>query len=62
MAELHFATEVEPEAEEAEGDGIDCFWSRMIHGIERYGAYQPAGDARQWDELIEGIRQLREKN
>ena len=37
----------------------------MIRGIERYAAYQPAGlaeDLRQWAGLLEGIRQLREKD
>jgi len=62
MAKLHFATETEPEAEELEADGINCSRSSVIHGIERYAAYQPAGAARQWADLLEGIRQLREKN
>ena len=65
MAELHFATETEPdpeETEEAEFETIDCSWSSLIHGIDRYAAYQPASsaqDLRHWAVLLEGIRQLR---
>ena len=60
MAKLHSATEIgcEPEA-----DAIDCSWSKVVRGIERYAAYQPAGvaeDLRQWADLLEGIRQLRD--
>jgi hypothetical protein len=35
----------------------------VVRGIERYAAYQPAGvaeDLRQWADLLEGIRQLRD--
>jgi hypothetical protein len=61
MVELYFATEIEPDSEAA----IDCSWSSVILGIERYAAYQPAGlaeDLRQWAGLLEGIRQLRKKD
>ena len=60
MVELHFATQKEPKVEAA---AIDCSWSSVIHGIERYAACQPAGvaeDLRQWAGLLEGIRRLRE--
>ena len=60
MAELRFATELEPELEV---ETIDCRWSSVIRGVERYAAYQPAGaaeDLRQWVDLLEGIRQLRD--
>ena len=65
MVELHFATETEPNPEETreeEFETIDCSWSSLIHGIDRYAAYQPASaaqDLRQWADLLEGIRQLR---
>ena len=62
MAELHFATDLEPELEV---ETIDCRWSSVIRGVERYAAYQPAGvaeDLRQWVDLLEGIRQIREKD
>jgi len=65
MVELHFATEAEPDREEsreAEFQTIDCSWSNLIHGVERYAAYQPAStaqDLRQWADLLEGMRQLR---
>jgi hypothetical protein len=62
MVELYFATERKPDSEAA---AIDCSWSGVIHGIERYAAYQPAGlaeDLRQWAGLLEGIRQLRKKD
>ena len=62
MAKLHFATEIEhgPEA-----GAIDCSWTSVIRAIERYAAYQPASvadDLRQWADLLEGIRQLREED
>jgi len=62
MVELYFATERKPDSEAA---AIDCSCSGVIHGIERYAAYQPAGlaeDLRQWAGLLEGIRQLRKKD
>ena len=62
MVELYFATEIEPRLGSRR---IDCSWSSVILGIERYAAYQPAGlaeDLRQWAGLLEGIRQLREKD
>ena len=60
MAKLHSATEIE---REPDADAIECSWSREVRGIERYAAYQPAGvaeDLRQWADLLEGIRQLRD--
>jgi hypothetical protein len=62
MAELRFATELEPELEV---ETIDCRWSSVIRGVERYAAYQPASvaeDLRQWVDLLEGMRQLREED
>ena len=62
MVELHFATEINSDSE---ADTINCSWSSVIQGIERYAAYQPAGvadDLRQWAGLLEGIRRLREKD
>jgi hypothetical protein len=62
MAELHFATELESELDV---ETIDCRWSSVIRGIERFAANQPAGvaeDLRQWADLLEGIRQLREED
>jgi hypothetical protein len=59
MVGLRFATKTEAEPET---DTIDCSWSSVIHGIERYAAYQPAStaqDLRQSADLLEGIRQLR---
>lgn len=43
---------------------IDCSWSSVIRGIERYAAYQPAGLAHElidWAILVEGVRQMRDK-
>jgi hypothetical protein len=60
MTKLHSATEIE---REPDADAIECSWSRVVRGIERYAAYQPAGaaeDLRQWADLLEGIRQLRD--
>jgi hypothetical protein len=62
MAKLHFATEIE---REPEADAIECSWSSVIRGIDRYAAYQPASvaeDLRQWVNLLEGMRQLREED
>ena len=38
MDELLLATE-----NPADDDTIDCSWSSVVRGIERYAAYQPAG-------------------
>jgi len=60
MTKLHSATEIECEPEP---EAIECSWSRVVRGIERYAAYQLAGaaeDLRQWADLLEGIRQLRD--
>jgi len=60
MTKLRFATETESEPE---ADAIECSWSSVTRGIERYAAYQPASaaeDLRQWANLLEGIRQLRD--
>ena len=62
MVELHFATEIKVDSE---GDTIDCSWSSVIRGIERFAAFQPASvaeDLREWADLLEGIRQLREED
>ena len=62
MDKLHFATELE---REPDADSIDCSWSTVIHGIERYAAYRSVGaaeDLRQWADLLEGLRQLREED
>ena len=57
MVELLFATVVDAD-EQCE----PCSWKSVIHGIERYAAYQPANarDLQEWAELLEGIRQLKE--
>lgn len=60
MYELLFATE-----NPADDDTIDCSWSSVIRGIERYAAYQPAGLAHElidWAILVEGVRQMRERS
>ena len=62
MAKLHFATELE---RESDAGSIDCSWSTVIHGIERYAAYRSVGaaeDLRQWADLLEGVRELREED
>ena len=61
MVELRLATEIESEPEDG---AIECSWSSVICGIERYAAYQPRGfpdDLVQWARLLDDIRQLREK-
>lgn len=60
MDELLFATE-----NPADDDTIDCLWSSVIRGIERFAAYQPAGLAHElidWAILVEGVRQMRERS
>lgn len=62
MVELRFTTEIESEPEDG---AIECSWSSLICGIERYAAYQPRGfaeDLMQWAWLLDGIRQLREED
>ena len=58
MVELHFETE----SETIQSD-VDCSWSSIIKGIERYAAFQPANarELYQWADLLEGIRQMREE-
>ena len=56
MDELLFATE------NSEDETVDCPWTKVIRGIERYAAYQPAGlahDLTEWAILLEGVRQMR---
>lgn len=63
MGKLHFATETEATEIETDEDPIDCSWDSIVHGIERYAAYQPAGlahDLYRWADLVEGIRQTRD--
>ena len=59
MSELLSATE-----NPTEDETIDCGWTSVIRGIERYAAYQPAGlahDLIDWAILLEGVRQMRER-
>ena len=59
MDELLFATD-----HPTEDETIDCSWTSVIRGIERYAAYQPAGlahDLIDWAILLEGARQMRER-
>ena len=59
MDELLFATE-----NPAEDEMIDCSWTNVIRGIDRYAAFQPAGLAHElidWAILLEGVRQMRER-
>jgi hypothetical protein len=58
MVELLFATDGE-----TDGEGEACSWMNIIRGIERYAAYHPsrARDLYEWADLLEGIRQLRER-
>ena len=59
MDEVPFATD-----NQAEDETIHCSWTKVIRGIERYAAFQPAGlahDLTEWAILLEGVRQMREK-
>lgn len=58
MVELHFDTEFE-----AIPSDVDCSWSSIIQGIERYAAFQPANASElyQWADLLEGVRQMRDE-
>ena len=58
MVELHFKTEIE-----ALDSNVECSWDSIILGIERYAAFHPAAarDLHQWADLLDGIRQLRDK-
>lgn len=59
MVELRFATVVETDDKEE-----PCSWSSIIRGVEKYAAYHPAQaqDLYEWAELLDGIRQLRERD
>jgi hypothetical protein len=59
MDELLFATD-----NPTEDETIDCSWTNVIRGVERYAAYQLPGLAHElidWAILLEGVRQLRER-
>ena len=58
MVELRFAT-----VAEADSKDEACSWSSIIRGVERYAAYHPAQarDLHEWADIMEGIRQLRDR-
>jgi len=58
MVELQFATIVEADSKDE-----PCSWSNIIRSVERYAAYHPAQarDLHEWADLLEGIRQLRDR-